>query len=364
MNTNFTKNVLLGLALFLGLSNADAQSGLQNVIVEKYYVSNAIDSDGSIGVLPVGSVTYRVFLDMKAGYKFQSAYGSPTHSLFIKTTTSFFNNEDRGSVTPAFTKSQARFNTIMLDTWLSAGAVCTGNFGILKSEDNGVSNIINADGILANEDPMAGIPLTIQDGFIVGTPGSFASIGIDTELGVFDATSQAGNSFVTNNGAWSCISGAVGPDTTNKVLIAQITTDGVLTFELNVQLGKPDGGTEQFVAKDPSGTETMFTSLTYNSVFAGLEQPIARNNTNTDKVSVFPNPTNGAFSLHIITDKFDTGNQYTIYTLTEEVIQRKSIKSGSGDFIDKIDLSAYPNGLYLIEVLLNGNKSVRKLIKN
>ncbi|MFZ4583255.1 MAG: T9SS type A sorting domain-containing protein [Paludibacter sp.] len=364
MKINITKRILFGLALFLGLSNADAQTGLQNVIVERYYVSDADDSLASVGVLPVGSVTYRVFVDMKAGYKFQSAYGSPTHSLLIKTTSSFFNNEDRGSVTPAFTKSQAKFNTIMLDSWLSAGAVCTGNFGILKSEDNGVSTIVNADGILVNDDPMAGIPLTIQDGFIAGTPGSYASIGIDNELGVFDATSQAGNSFVTNNGAWSCISGAVGPDTTNKVLIAQITTEGELTFELNIQIGKPDGGTEQFVAKDPTGNETQLNSLTYNSVFAGLAQPIVQNNTNTDKVSVFPNPSNGAFSLQIISDSYNAENHYTIYTIVGAVILRKRIKNGSGDFIDKIDLSAYPNGMYLIEVLLNGHKSIRKLIKN
>ena len=54
-----------------------AQNGLENITVEKYYVSNAADATGSIGVLPVGSVTYRIFADLLPGYKFQAAYGVP-----------------------------------------------------------------------------------------------------------------------------------------------------------------------------------------------------------------------------------------------------------------------------------------------
>ena len=36
MNTNFTKIVFFGFAIFLGQFSANAQTGLQNVIVEKY----------------------------------------------------------------------------------------------------------------------------------------------------------------------------------------------------------------------------------------------------------------------------------------------------------------------------------------
>jgi hypothetical protein len=232
MKHSFTKCILVGFALTLQIATSSAQNstGLENVIVEKYYISDANDEAGSEGVLPVGSVTYRVFVDMKPGYKFQTVYGVPGHTLFINTSTSFFNNEDRGSITPNFSKSQAKNNTIMLDSWLSAGAVCTGNIGVLKADDDGVETIENADGILQNADPLAGIPLTVQDGFLAGSPCSITALGLDEEIVVFDDISQVGGEFIVFDGVWACLYGAVGPDTTNKVLVAQITTDGILTF--------------------------------------------------------------------------------------------------------------------------------------
>ena len=47
------------------------------------------------------------------------------------------------------------------------------------------------------------------------------------------------------------------------VLIAQLTTNGKLSFELNLQIGTPTGGTIQFVAKNPEGNELKFKQLTY-----------------------------------------------------------------------------------------------------
>ena len=99
------KKLLIGLALFLLTVIANAQSGLQQIVVEKYYVSNAADSAGSIGILPSGSITWRIYADLAAGYTLQAVYGvdvspfGPTltpgdHYLKINTTTSFFNNED------------------------------------------------------------------------------------------------------------------------------------------------------------------------------------------------------------------------------------------------------------------------------
>ena len=49
----------------------------------------------------------------------------------------------------------------------------------------------------------------------------------------------------------------------NRILIAQITTDGVFSFELNLQIGTPDGGTENYVARKPVGNEIQFAGLIY-----------------------------------------------------------------------------------------------------
>jgi len=241
---------------------AQAQNGLEQLIVEKYYVANAADAAGSVGTLPVGSVTYRIYADMLPGYKFQMAYGSSTHTLKFTSSTSFFNNGDYGYYTPNYSKTNAQNNTVMLDSWLSVGAACNGNMGVLKSEDDGVATVVNANGLLQNTDPSIGIPLTVQDGLIAGSPQSVQFVGItEPELAIFNATSQVGNSFIVTNGAWSALSGAVGPTAANKVLIAQITTDGAFHYELNIQVKSPAGNIEKYVTSNPVAGEITILSL-------------------------------------------------------------------------------------------------------
>lgn len=264
------KKIFLGMAFLLAALAGKAQNGLENIIVEKYYVSNAADAAGSVGALPVGSVTYRIYADMLPGYKFQAAYGVNGHPLVLSTSTSFFNNEDRGATTPTYTKTQARANTVMLDSWLSVGAACSGNnFGVLKSEDDvtlGGATVVNSNvpPILQNNDASAGIPISVQDGIWTAAtaPEAVTFVGISaTDLSMFDATSQAGNSFTTINGSWAALNGATGPTASNRVLIAQITTDGIFTYELNIQIGTPTGGVQNFVASNPVGSEIQLASL-------------------------------------------------------------------------------------------------------
>ena len=94
------KKIIPSLSLILLSTFAQAQNGLEGVIVEKYYISNAADAAGSVGALPAGSVTYRVYADLLPGYKFQVLYGVAAHPLKITSTANFFNNEDFGAVTP------------------------------------------------------------------------------------------------------------------------------------------------------------------------------------------------------------------------------------------------------------------------
>lgn len=272
------KKILLGALLLLN-GYLQAQNGLECIVVEKYYVSNANDTavNSTGGVLPVGSVTYRIYADMLQGYTFQAAYGvdaAPTgapgtissgdHELRLQTSTLFFNNQDRGATSPTFAKSRCADNTVMLDSWLSVGAACSGNYGILKSADNGVANVVNGDGVLQNNDALAGIPLTTQDGLIAGTPGTVTEVGITNDILVFDNQNDGTNGplFSTYNGSWACLGGCSGPDTIdNKVLIAQITTDGIFTYELNIQIGTPGGGIERYVARNPVGAEISLPCL-------------------------------------------------------------------------------------------------------
>jgi hypothetical protein len=259
------KKALIGIFLVV-LAIAGQAQGLNKIIVEKYYVSDATDLTKSGRTLPVGSITWRIFVDMAPGYVFQQASGDKYHSLVMTTTTSFYNSA-LGDYSPnIITTANAKTETVMLDSWLSTGAAAKSYWGILKSQDNGVGTLENTDGALMNNDPSAGIPLTTQDGLLLGGTGGVPAVPSISTLGIPDAMlailgdgTTSGGSFTLTNGAWYILGGVAGTDTTNRVLIAQVTTDGEFHYELNVQLGKDLGGglslTEKYVAMNPQQDE-------------------------------------------------------------------------------------------------------------
>ncbi len=245
------KKIIIGLFLCLLGVLAQAQ-GLKGIVVEKYYISDSTDAANSDNPLLIGSTTYRIYVDMATGYQFQSVYGSATHTLKVNTTTKFF-NADLGAVSPTFSAANDKKNTTMIDSWISIGAACTNFWGVLKSEDDGVSNFVNANNpkLLQNADTSAGSALTVKDGMLAGTNlPTFNTYGIST--GVINDGTANGNSLTTNSGFWTCLEGATSPSaTSNKILIAQITTNGVLSYELNISLRSPSGVQERYVAKNP-----------------------------------------------------------------------------------------------------------------
>lgn len=271
-----TKKIIAGLGIaLLGANFAHAQNGLNGIIVEKYYRSTAADTvgQGTTGVLPVGSVTYRVYADMATGYTFEALYGNSTHTLSISTSTSFFNNQDRADASGAAPTGSAylKNNTNALDSWLSGGAAASGYSGVLKSEDNGANNLLfphSPVGMLTNTVAAIGIPLATQDGMIAGSPSSLSLVGDAASQAstVFGNVSQASHLFVVTNGAISVLGGTKGADTTlaghNRVLIGQFTTDGVFQFALNLQIGTPSGGSQKFVSSNPQSGEILLPGLT------------------------------------------------------------------------------------------------------
>jgi hypothetical protein len=251
------------LALFtVAFCQVGYSQGLEGIIVETFYIADANDaSDIDGGSIANGATTYRIYVDMAPGYEIQAVYGNAAHTLRIATSTEFFNNEDRGAITGhGIALNRWDDNTVALDSYLTLSAVTATTVGVLKTDDtNGA--VQNADGFVQSANPLAGIPVSTADGMIPGTTASaLVTVGLDASM--FDNVNSAVD-FISNGGAWSVLEGVVGPTADNRVLVAQITTDGQLEFELNVQLGSPSGGTEQYVASNATGAEQLFAGLTY-----------------------------------------------------------------------------------------------------
>ena len=359
------------LLCFIALSIlGKSQTGLEQVWVEKFYVSTVSDTaqNATGGTLPVGSVTYRVWVDMKAGYKFTLAYGNTAHPLNISTTTSFFNNQDRGATTPnGITTAQMKKNTVMLDSWFSVGAAASGQIAVPKPNDTNGS-IGNTDGILKNNDPSAGIAISSEDGMVAGTPQAVTFIGPDPTGGVFDAVSQFGNIDSTSNGGWSSLNGSVGADTSNNVLILQLTTDGRLTFHINVQLETPGGTVERYVYSNPNtdpnpnNHENLGTGLIFDSGLITNTTEIL--NPGMTAVEVYPNPARDEVLLVITSLGKSNSNFYNIYDVTGKLVLHQELGLITDSRSERIDISSLPRGVYFVNCTIDGvYTTTRKLVK-
>jgi hypothetical protein len=249
--------------------------GLEGIIVERYYQANAADASytsaqGYSVPLTEGAVTYRVYVDMAAGYKFVQMFGTPTQNLVFNTTTSFYNDENYDTQTaPAVSVLNTKKHTAMIDSWLTAGVAATGKVGVPKDEDNDGS-IANphTNGILGNT--LGGCfgsmitGATGKDGLLASSASTVVSVNTlgmgGSILNALTAGNSLGNITVTN-GSLAALGGIVGAGASNKVLIGQFTTDGVFTFNINVQLLNPSGQAVNYVHSNAGAGQLTNASL-------------------------------------------------------------------------------------------------------
>lgn len=315
---------LLGLCL-MTVSSAMFAQGLQGIVVERYYQTNAADAaeataNGAVTPLTVGSTVYRVYVDMNAGYEFVQLFGSASHNLSIGSTANFYNDPTFGVATnPASINfNSIRQETAWIDSYLTAGGTYNGAVGVLKSEDTNGS-IGHATGLLANNAGTCwGLPITgagSQDGMVASSASTFVTpntLGLASALGALDQT--AGNSVLITNGALASLGGIVGATSSNMVLIGQFTTSGELTFQLNVQLlNTATGNAETYVASNPVGGELTHPSLTRVA--------------NVAPVVAITSPSNGA--------SFNVGNTVTINATASDA---NGTVSGVEFFVDGVSV--------------------------
>jgi len=240
--------IMQGHAQSTYLPTKQDKKALESVIVEKYYTATPQDVKDTVGgIIPEGTIVYRIYLDLLPGYKLQSVYGSKTHPLFIESSTYFHNDVHYGHSTgdKMVEKILNRHNAI-LDSWLSMGAASDFYNAVLKTEDTDGSILTGRAELLK------------VDGLLYGNIYAVAFFGNDMK---FFHDSINAKRFYMNNGAWANFKGAEGPTPANKILIAQLVINGTLSFDLNIQLGTPTGGTIQFVARKPEHDEVLGKGL-------------------------------------------------------------------------------------------------------
>ena len=247
-NVAFVNNTIKAQAANKRLPTEDDKKSLEGVIVEKYYVVTAADMKDTLGgKLANGSITYRIYLDLKPGYAVMAVFGSPEHALHISTTTEFFNNTDGGSRTGDQIKNKKiNSSTVALDSWVTIGFATDSLFGVPKTEDKDGSIIKRTS-------------LNKEDGLLKGRI-IHPVVYIGDDFNFFYNQNNA-SSFKTDNASWAVLGGMKGVTDDNKVLIAQLTTNGKLSFELNAMIGSPTGVMMQFVAKNPQDSEVQFNGL-------------------------------------------------------------------------------------------------------
>jgi len=439
------KNVFLFMAAVLTITVSHAQNAIKRVVVEPYYVSDAIDAtDTTGGTLAVGSKTYRIYIQMNVGCQLMKIYGDANHALKIMSTAPFFNNKDRGKTfAKDINKSNYANNTAALDTWMTLGQTTKTSantyFGVLKSQDtdgsfvggtnNDGGSAAITNGLLTNNDNLAGIPLTQADGMMLMTtlPSNWSDFGfIDMASGndstIFGSVKE-GKEFISHNAYLqnSGVEGVAAND--NTVLVAQLTTTGDITFELNVEIKELDGTIGKYVASGPiAADEKQSPYLKYppdcgcmdaafmeysdmyvcsvsdsckTRIVLGCMDPLSCNynpdaNVNVPKLccypgncadrdislvcpdlgqgfrgkmKLFPNPANKQISIQTnLMDNVET--KFVIYNSFGTIEFEKNMGIVSGDISQDVNIAHLMPGIYLVRMITANSVTSERFIKN
>ncbi len=405
------KTVLLICSFIFCVHVLSAQSVLEEVTVETYYVSNAEDAATEVGgLLEEGAVTYRVFVKLAEGCKLRAVYGNEAHPFIVSSTELFFNNNDRGE-TWGFDIPDNRLdeNTVALDSWLSFGGATDAHWGIplaLDFDGSEVGGIYHEDGLL--------LALEAADGLLSTTSTGVENFFVngDSPVAVFGEETLA-NEFSSTNFRAQITSFQL-EETENNFLVAQFTTKGELSFCLNFEVVTPQGNIIKLVGSNEilNADEEFSPFLKFplqcgctdpdfleydqaagcddgscsTPIVFGCNDPEACNfnpevNFNvpelccilpdncdglnpdiicpgvvsveelnaTFSTKMYPNPTRGDLKVDFALAQLEPLNVYVLNSVGQ-ILYELNVKNPNTTFTLSIDTRNYPNGLYFMKV--------------
>ena len=131
-----------------------------------------------------------------------------------------------------------------------------------------------------------------------------------------------------------------------------------------------DGVTNNIFDPEVAGLGTHTITYTYEDAFGCsnfAEQDIVVDDctgigeNNIERVSVYPNPNNGSFTLKINLNSSDVVN-IKIYNVLNEVVFIKSNVETSQTFVQKVNLNDFAKGLYFLQITGSETNIVKKVI--
>ncbi len=114
---------------------------------------------------------------------------------------------------------------------------------------------------------------------------------------------------------------------------------------------------------DPSGNRTQAhkeITLRGQGDSDDSDLELRRESLSLHRITIYPNPTQGRFSVEITGDGYLEGASITIYGMRGNVVY----SNAEPEVENNIDLSECSNGVYLLIIKVDGEVSTWKIIKN
>jgi hypothetical protein len=246
--------------------------------------------------------------------------------------------------------------------------------GIPKTEDPDGS-IGNSNGVLTNNPgglfgaPINSVNPNAKDGLMPGSPLTPNALGTGTATDIFDQT--PGSSLSLTNAAIAALGGAVGTTSTNMILIGQFTTKGVFSFSLNVQLQNTlTLVSENYVPNNAFGSEYTYTALGYSSasvvtptVPSGDTTGIGVKYVDAANILIYPNPSKGVFTISVTNVTAGANNFFSLFDLTGRLVFTRPMRTNATEIFETVDISNLVDGLYFLNVSIDGLSGTKKLVK-
>jgi hypothetical protein len=347
---------------------------LEDVIVETYYISGPDDVQD--GALPLGSVTYRVYADLKPGYEIQQIIAESIHPINISTDGQFYNNGFGTSIGSEFIPALLSFNTAALDSYVTIGASTSGHFGIPKEDDEDATSLLGAtESFLQNSDPLAGIPLTEADGLLAGDVDAISTFDSNGEISASFGLTTSDVSLESTSVVWFNLFGISAPTEENKVLLGQFTViGGDLNFCLNIQVIIPEE------LQTDTRTSIQFVAVSHPSdeEFNNTEDAVIRyqkdalcfdsgavSTSDLEKagiaIEIYPNPGHEEIMLQLNEEMRNA--RVEIFDMTGKLISSEILGFSGANQSFPINISNLDAGVYLLNVISDGKLGSKKFIK-